>query len=63
MIANFVYLFYFLLFKGVPVYNNSGRYWVKFYHMGKEKKIEVDDKLPVNKNGKCKLPRSINLEE
>jgi hypothetical protein len=31
--------------------------------MGKEKKIEVDDKLPVNKNGKCKLPRSINLEE
>jgi hypothetical protein len=31
--------------------------------MGKEKKIEIDDKLPVNSEGKCKLPRSVNFEE
>jgi hypothetical protein len=34
--------------EGVPVYNPSGRYWVKLYYRGKERKIEVDDKMPVN---------------
>ena len=34
---------------GVPIYNSSGLYWVKLYHMGKYRKIEIDDKFPVNK--------------
>jgi len=33
---------------GMPVYNPSGRYWVKLYYQGKERKIEVDDLFPVN---------------
>ena len=34
---------------GVPVYNPSGIYWVKLFHMGKYRKIVIDDKFPVNK--------------
>ena len=34
---------------GVPQYNPSGLYWVKLYHMGKYRKIEIDDTFPVNK--------------
>ena len=34
---------------GVPQYNPSGLYWVKLYHMGKFRKIEIDDRFPVNK--------------
>ena len=34
---------------GTPKYNPSGKYWVKLYHMGEERKIEIDDKIPVNK--------------
>lgn len=33
---------------GFPVYNPSGRYWVKLYFQGKERKIEVDDLMPVD---------------
>jgi hypothetical protein len=28
---------------GMPCYNPSGRYWVKLYYQGKERKIEIDD--------------------
>ena len=34
---------------GTPKYNSSGIYWVKLYHMGKYRKIVIDDKFPVNK--------------
>ena len=34
---------------GTPIYNPSGKYWVKLYHMDEERKIEIDDKFPVNK--------------
>jgi hypothetical protein len=34
---------------GVPQYNPSGIYWVKLYHMGKYRKIEIDDTFPINK--------------
>lgn len=36
---------------GIPVANKSGRYWVKLYYLGKERKIEIDDKMPVNFKG------------
>jgi hypothetical protein len=31
---------------GMPVYNPSGRYWVKLYFLGKPRKIEIDDVFP-----------------
>ena len=34
---------------GVPIYNSSGIYWVKLFHMGKYRKVIIDDKFPVNK--------------
>lgn len=49
--------------EGVPVYNPSGKYWVKLYYMGKEKKIEIDDKLPVDYTGVCQFPRSVEKYE
>jgi hypothetical protein len=30
------------------VYNPSGRYWVRLYHLGKARKVEVDDVFPFN---------------
>ncbi|KAL4452822.1 hypothetical protein ABPG74_002387 [Tetrahymena malaccensis] len=47
----------------IPVYNKTGRYWVKLYYLGKERKIEIDDKMPVNFKGQCKFPRSVKKEE
>jgi len=43
---------------GVPVFNPSGKYWVKLYWMGKECKIEIDDRMPIDCKGKPKFPRS-----
>ena len=34
----------------LPIYNPSGQYWIKLYHMGKFRKIEIDDLIPCNKN-------------
>lgn len=42
---------------GAPVYNPDGRYWVKVYFMGKERKIEVDDRVPCRGNQPM-LPQS-----
>ena len=28
---------------GVPIYNRKGKYWGKLYHLGKLRKIEIDD--------------------
>lgn len=30
----------------MPVYNPSGKYWVKLYFLGKARKIEIDDVFP-----------------
>jgi len=48
---------------GVPFYNPNGRYWVKLYHKGKPRKIEIDDLMPCNKDLCCLLPRCQTLEE
>ncbi len=37
---------------GVPIYNPKGKYWVKLYHLGKLRKIEIDDTMPTNKRDK-----------
>ena len=48
---------------GIPIYNSYGRYWVKLYHMGKYRKIEIDDKIPVSENYEYFLPKTEKLEE
>lgn len=42
--------------------NPSGRYWVKLYHMGKEKKIDIDDRVPVV-YGNGLFAKSVNENE
>ena len=47
-----------------PKYNPSGLYWVKLYHMGKYRKIEIDDRFPVNKETfENYFPQSVNKNE
>ena len=48
---------------GVPIYNPKGKYWVKLYHLGKLRKIEIDDTMPTNKRDKFYLPKCESLEE
>ena len=49
---------------GVPIYNPSGLYWVKLYHMGKYRKIEIDDRFPVNKETyENYFPQTVNKNE
>jgi len=48
---------------GAPEYNQSGRYWVKLYFMGKLRKVEIDDYMPCNRFNKLLLPRCENMEE
>lgn len=47
----------------MPVYNKSGKYWVRLYFMGKEKKIEIDDKIPINSKGESIYVRTTNGSE
>ena len=47
----------------MPVYNPSGRYWVKLYYMGKLRKIEIDDTMPCTKYDEFLLPKCESLEE
>ena len=48
---------------GVPVYNPKGIYWIKLYHFGKLRKIEIDDRMPTDKYDKFYLPHCDNLDE
>lgn len=47
----------------MPVLSPSGKYWVKLRFMGKERLIEVDDRMPCDSKRKLLLPRSINNYE
>lgn len=47
----------------IPVYNPNGRYWVKLYHMGKLRRIEIDDMMPCSIYDEFCLPRTEKLEE
>ena len=49
--------------EGFPVYNPSGRYWVKLFYMGKYRKIEIDDHMPCNEHEEFLFPRCGRLEE
>jgi hypothetical protein len=37
---------------GLPVYNASGKYAIKLFWIGKWRKVFVDDKVPVDDEGK-----------
>lgn len=48
--------------EGVPVYNPSGRYWVKLYALGSARKVEIDDIVPVDAlTRKPLLPTANNM--
>lgn len=48
---------------GVPIYNPSGRYWIKLYNFGKLNKIEIDDAMPFNKFDELQTAKCESLEE
>jgi len=48
---------------GIPIYNPRGQYWVKLFHMGKYRKIEIDDRMLCGKNDELLMPRCENLDE
>ncbi len=48
---------------GVPVFNPVGRYWVKLFHMGKYRKVEIDDRMPCTKFDEFLFPRCESIEE
>jgi len=48
---------------GSPIYNPNGHYYIKLYFMGKPRKIEIDDRIPCNKDGEYIFPRCQNLCE
>ena len=43
---------------GIPIYNPHGKYWVKLHHMGEERLVEIDDKMPCDAKGHIMLPHS-----
>ena len=50
--------------EGIPIYNPSGKYWIKLYQMGKFRKIEIDDKFPCDKKTyDIYLPQCDNINE
>jgi len=48
---------------GTPVLSPSGKYWVKLRFMGKDRLIEIDDRMPCDEQLKPILPRTININE
>ncbi|CAD8130613.1 unnamed protein product [Paramecium sonneborni] len=48
---------------GAPIYNPNGKYIVKLYFMGKERKIQVSDHMPTIFDGKALLPQSIDKNQ
>ena len=48
---------------GTPIINPNGHYLVKLYFMGKPRRIEIDDRIPCNRDGDYIFPRCENLEE
>ncbi|CAD8164435.1 unnamed protein product [Paramecium pentaurelia] len=48
---------------GAPIYNPNGKYIVKLYFMGKERKIQVSDHMPTTFDGKALLPQSVDKNQ
>lgn len=48
--------------EGIPVFNPSGRYWVKMWLLGSYKLVEIDCKVPTLE-GNVVLPKSSNFRD
>ena len=48
---------------GAPVVSPSGKYWVKIRFMGKERLIEIDDRIPCDSRSKPLFARTSNQHE
>ena len=48
---------------GIPVESPTGKYWVKLRFMGKERLVEIDDRMPCSSKGQPILPRTTDCEE
>jgi hypothetical protein len=47
----------------IPIYNPSGKYWIKLYNFGKAKLVEIDDKIPFDRYDEILLPKTNIIEE
>lgn len=47
----------------MPVESPTGKYWVKLRFMGKERLVEIDDRMPCSAKGQPILPRTTDPEE
>ncbi len=47
----------------IPIYNPSGKYWIKLYNYGKLYKVEIDDRMPFNEYDDLKTAKCEILEE
>lgn len=48
---------------GMPVVSPSGKYWIKIKFMGKERLVEIDDRMPCDYRKSPLLARSNNIME
>ena len=48
---------------GVPVYNPSGKYWVKLLFLGQERLVEIDGRMPCCQKYGLMLPRSYIIRD
>ena len=42
---------------GTPLYSESGRYFVRLHVQGEWRRVEIDDRVPVDAQGFCLFPR------
>jgi hypothetical protein len=48
---------------GIPTVSPTGKYWVKLRFMGKERLVEIDDRMPCSHKGMPILPRTTDVNE
>jgi len=47
----------------MPIISPSGKYWIKIRFMGKERLVEIDDRVPCDYRKSPLLARSNNIME
>ena len=48
---------------GIPTISPTGKYWVKLRFMGKERLVEIDDRIPCSNKGQPIFPRTTDHNE
>jgi len=48
---------------GMPTVSPTGKYWVKLRFMGKERRVEIDDRMPCSDKGQPIFPRTCDHDE